>query len=77
MIKKYKAILHFNKPGSKVGKPWTVHFKGACYIVSAIDCKAPIVSEWKPNKKSNPRAFFTAKISSLEITDDDIAILKD
>lgn len=74
--KKYKAIMHFNKPGSKNGNPWTVHFRGVCYVVSSIDCKVPMVSEWKPNKKSNPRAFFTAQASSLEITDNNVAVLK-
>jgi hypothetical protein len=34
-----------------------------------------MVSEWKPNSKSNPRAFFTAKVSSLVITEENIAIL--
>lgn len=70
----YKAIMHFNKPSSKSGKPWTVHYRGVCYIVSEIRCQVPMVSEWKPNKKSNPRAFFTAQVSKLVITKD-VAIL--
>jgi len=53
--------MHFNKDGSKDGKPWTVHYRGTCYLVSAIKCLVPMLSEWKPNKKSNPRAFFTAQ----------------
>lgn len=74
-MKTYKAIMHFNKPGSKDGNPWTVHYRGACYIVSEIRCLVPMVSEWKPNRKSNPRAFFTARISKLEILDNNIAVL--
>lgn len=69
--------MHFNKPGSKNGLPWTVHFKGVCYIVSAIDCQARMVSEWKPDRKKNPRAFFTAFVSNVEVTNDNIAILKE
>lgn len=73
-MKKYKAVMHFNKPGSKHGTPWTVHYRGACHIVKAIDCKVQMKSEWKPLKKTNPRAFFTAMVASLEIVDG-VAIL--
>jgi len=74
-MKTYKAIMHFNKPGSTKGTPWTVHYRGACHLVSEIRCKVPMVSEWKPEKKANPRAFFTAQISNLEITPEGVAIL--
>lgn len=74
-MKTYKAIMHFNKPGSKNGTPWTVHFRGTCYLVSEIKCQVPMISEWKPNKKTNPRAFFTAQISKLEIDDKKVAVL--
>lgn len=65
---RYKAIMHFNKPGSRKGTPWTVHYRGVCYPVAEICCKAKMRSEWKPNKKTNPRAFFTAMIKNLEIS---------
>ena len=71
----YKAIMHFSKPGSAQGKPWTVHYRNVCHIVAGIQCNVPMVSEWKPNSKSNPRAFFTAKVSSLVLTEENIAIL--
>jgi hypothetical protein len=74
-MKTYKAIMHFNKPSSKKGKPWTVHYRGICYMVSAIQCRKPMISEWKPNKKTNPRAFFTAQVSNIEITSGEVAIL--
>lgn len=67
-MKTYKAIMHFNKPGSNKGTPWTVHFRGTCYLVKEIVCTVPMKSEWKPEKKSNPRAFFTANISMIIIT---------
>lgn len=67
--------MHFNKPGSGKGKPWTVHYRGVCYVVSAIQCRVPMVSEWKPDKKTNPRAFFTAQVSKVKITAQNVAIL--
>lgn len=75
-MKRYKAVMHFNKPGSRKGTPWTVHYRGVCHIVSAINCMVPMYSEWKPEKKSNPRAFFTARVAEIEITIDNVAILK-
>lgn len=74
-MKTHKAIMHFNKPGSKHGTLWTIHYRGVCYLVSEIRCQVTMTSEWKPNKKINPRAFFTAQISNLEITKDKVAIL--
>ncbi len=73
-MKRYKAVMHFNKPGSAKGTPWTVHWRGTCYIVREIKCQVPMLSEWKPNKKSNPRAFFTARVASVTITNG-IAVL--
>jgi len=73
-MKTYKAILHFNKPGSSKGKPWTVHYRNVCYLVSRIELNVPMISEWKPEKKNNPRAFFTAQVASILIKDD-VAIL--
>jgi hypothetical protein len=32
-------------------------------------------SEWKPNKKSNPRAFFVADVSHLYIDHNNVAVL--
>lgn len=74
-MRAYKATMHFNKPGSRNGTPWTVHYRGVCHIVKAIDCRVPMTSEWKPEKKDNPRAFFTAYAESLQITPDGTAIL--
>jgi hypothetical protein len=67
MKKSHKAIMHFNKHTSKIGKPWTIHYRGTCHIASKIICNVPMVSEWKPNRKNNPRAFFTAQIYELNI----------
>ncbi len=75
-MKTYKAIMHFNKTGSKKGLPWTIHSHGVCYLVKEIRWATLMISEWKPKKKSNPRAFFTAKASTLSITKNKVAILK-
>lgn len=64
-MKSYKAILHFNKQGSTKNRPWTVHYRGVCYPALEIDCQAPMLSEFKPNKKTNPRAFFTAQVKEF------------
>ncbi len=68
--------MHFNKQNAFKGNPWTVHYRGACYIVSEIKCFVPMVSEFKPLKKTNPRAFFTAYPSKFWIDKNNIAILK-
>lgn len=75
-MKTYKAIMHFNKPGAGKGTPWTVHFRGVCHLVAAINCTVPMVSEFKPEKKQNPRAFFTAKVSKVTISDNGVATLE-
>lgn len=67
--------MHFNKPGSRKGTPWTVHFRGVCYAVKEIRCLSPMRSEWKPNKRSNPRAFFTTLASELVIDGKGVAVL--
>ena len=74
-MKQYKAIMHFNKPGAPKGTPWTVHYRGTCYLVAEIQCQVPMVSEWKPERKTNPRAFFTAQVTNLEVTPNGVAIL--
>ncbi len=74
-MKSYKAILHFNKQGSAKNRPWTIHYRGVCYPAAEINCYVPIVSEFKPEKKTNPRAFFTAQVKKLVIKRNGQAIL--
>ncbi len=74
-MRTYKAIMHFNKPGARSGTPWTVHFRGVCYLVKQIQCQVPMVSEFKPEKKTNPRAFFTASVHDLTVTAEGVAVL--
>lgn len=76
-MKRWKAVMHFNKPGSKAANPtpWTVHWRGTCYAVKQIECQVPMVSEWKPEKKDNPRAFFTARVAEIRIDRSGVATL--
>lgn len=74
-MKKYKAIMHFNKQMQSQGYPWTIHYKGVCHSVKKIICNVPMLSEFKPNKKDNPRAFFTAQVTNLFIDEDGVATL--
>lgn len=76
MNKKHKVIMHFNKPGSKVGTPWTVHYRGKCHIVTGIKYHSTMVSEFKHWLKQNPRAFFTTYASSIEINEDNFVEIK-
>lgn len=70
--------MHFNKPGAlrKQGPktPWTVHYRGTCYQVQEIDCHARMQSVYKPEKKDNPRAFFTSMVKSLELSEDGLKV---
>lgn len=69
--------MHFNKPGAgrPSPTPWTVHWRGTCYQVVRIDCRVPMLSEWKPEKKSNPRAFFTAQVAEIRLNKKGVATL--
>lgn len=46
-----RFFFHFNKPESLRQKKtlWSVHWKGACYIVEHIQCNVPCES--KTNKR--------------------------
>ncbi len=57
VVKPAKAIIHFNKPGSRKGLPWTVHWRGVCHIVTEVRTEVPTWTEWRPDRKKNPRAF--------------------
>ena len=55
------VIVHFNKRNALKGKPWTVHVKGACIPAKEVVFKnIRVDSIFKPEKKTNPRAWFRA-----------------
>lgn len=56
-MRKSKIIIHFNKQRANKGYPWTVHYKKACIPAKKVIMYGSFTTEWKPEKKSNPRAF--------------------
>lgn len=55
--KRWKAWMHFSKPGHRIGLPWTVHFRGKCHSCAKVQISGPNVStEWKPGKERGVRA---------------------
>lgn len=68
--------MHFNRVSlQRGGPPWSVHWRGRCYIVDVVECNVPMKSVWRPTKKCNPRAFFTAQVRQLEVVDG-VAVLR-
>ncbi len=59
--KRRVIYLHFSKPGSRKGLPWTVHVSGVCLLASVVKIDVPIFTVWKPTKRSNPRAFLRTR----------------
>lgn len=60
-MKPKTIYLHFNKQGSSKGFPWTVHTSSACIPAAEVRILVPLSTVWKPDKKTNPRAFLKAK----------------
>lgn len=58
----YAIKVHFSKPGSKKGKPWTLHYNGRCTPASRITfAGVTAITVFKPQKKANPRAWLSLK----------------
>lgn len=57
LVKTYKVIIHFNRQR----QGWTVHYRGQCIPADIVDIKVPTSTVFKPQKKSNPRAWLEAK----------------
>lgn len=66
-MKPYVIYLHFNKQGVDRDRPWTVHYKGKCVPASWVDIKVPSCTIFKPDRKSNPRAFIRC-VGKVRIT---------
>ena len=49
--------VHFNKQNANRGLPWTVHVKGKCIPASSVKIEVPVETVFKPDKKTNPRAW--------------------
>jgi len=76
-MKRYKATVHFNKHSVRTtGCPWSIHYRGKCHLVKSINWSVNAKTEWKPDRKTNPRAFITAMVKELIIDDNGMATLK-
>lgn len=64
--RQFKFFFHYNKPASQVaGTPKaSVHFRGQCHIVDAVDCK---VSTQSKNRKLAPKFVMEGKAGELEL----------
>lgn len=61
MIKPTIVLVHFRKHGIKQDRPWTIHYRGQCIPAETVTFKVPTATVFKPNKKTNPRAWIRAK----------------
>ncbi len=61
---KRSFFFHYNKPASaQAGEPrLSVHFKGSCHVVSAVQCSVPIFSR---NRRVQPRCVMAGKAASV------------
>lgn len=51
------AYLHYSKPGAKRGYPWTIHVSKTCIPAKEVVIFAPVVTIYKKNKPTNPKAM--------------------
>lgn len=63
-VKTRAFFFHYNKPASKAaGAPrLSVHYLGACNIVSAVECRVPVSSR---NRKTQPRCVMAGKCRDI------------
>lgn len=70
-----KFRIHFNKPGSKKGYPWTVHLSGRCIPARSVHVFVRTESVFKPEKKENPRAWIAGRGHVVLLPDGTVHIL--
>lgn len=61
---KKKALtyyIHYNKPGSSKGTPWTVHSSKGCLQVAEVFVRSESQTIFKPTKKTNPKGFIKTR----------------
>lgn len=57
MTRGYVATIHYNKPGSRRGLPWTVHYRGKCHLFAEVRISGTAATVHRPDKKTNPRSW--------------------
>lgn len=69
-----KFWFHYNKPASRAQQRnvLTVHYRGACHLVTGIDCQVPIATR---DRTSQPRCVMAGDAQHIEINHG-IAVIK-
>ncbi len=63
MNKKYVFFYHYNKKNKKM----SVHFRGVCYVVKNVICKADCQTKWS---EKQPNIVMKGKCSSIDFLND-------
>lgn len=60
-MKPRKFRVHFNRIAMQRKQPdvWSVQLSDRCLHASRVDILVPVCTMFNPDKKQNPRAFFT------------------
>ena len=63
--------LHFNRIAMQRHDPkvWSLRTSKACYHAASVIVDTPLVTVFKPDQKSNPRAFFKGFGYGMWVTD--------
>lgn len=58
--------FHYNKPASQAQQcnVLTIHYRGACHLVTGIDCRVPIATR---SRTSQPRCVMAGDADNIEI----------
>lgn len=72
--KSYVFFFHYNKPATqKAGKPQlSVHYKGKCHVVDALDCRVPCYSHIN---KEQPRLVMKGTAIEIRISNNEALII--
>lgn len=70
------VIIHFNKRNSANGLPWTVHVRGKCIQASKVHIEVPTETIFKPEKKTNPRAWMRCNGHVVQLGYNEVQICK-
>lgn len=55
--------LHFNRIAMQRGDPriWSLQLSGQCIHAREVICHVPLQTQYRPEKRQNPRAFLTGR----------------
>ena len=58
MPKRYVIKVHYSR--RRPDQPWTVHYRGQCLPAAEVQFRCWAKTLFKPESRSNPRAFIQA-----------------